>query len=123
MGHNVVMKYGPNSEKQVPCTGVLINGVSLLYNYILHHDIVHTAQLTFRKYPAIHTNYIISHCTTLQYNHKKIICMTRYLGRNEMLSMKNNEINSAAIFPVWHELPMLRCGQINVARIRRRKET
>ena len=26
-------------------------------------------KLTFRKYPAIHTNYIISHCTTLQYNH------------------------------------------------------
>ena len=25
--------------------------------------------LTFRQYPAIHTNYIISHCTTLQYNH------------------------------------------------------
>ena len=26
-------------------------------------------KLTFRKYPSIHTNYIISHCTTLQYNH------------------------------------------------------
>ena len=25
-------------------------------------------KLTFRKYPAIHTNYIISHCTTLKYN-------------------------------------------------------
>ena len=26
-------------------------------------------KLTFRQYPAIHTNYIISHCTTLQYDH------------------------------------------------------
>ena len=26
-------------------------------------------KLTFMQYPAIHTNYIISHCTTLQYNH------------------------------------------------------
>ena len=26
-------------------------------------------KLKFRKYPAIHTNYIISHSTTLQYNH------------------------------------------------------
>ena len=49
--------------------------------------------------------------------------MTRYLGRNEILNTKHNEINSAAIFPVWQELPMLRCGQINVAGIRRRQET
>ena len=28
-----------------------------------------TLKLTFRQYPAIHTNYIISHCITLQYNH------------------------------------------------------
>ena len=39
------------------------------------------------------------------------------LGRNEILNTKNNEFNSAAIFPVWHELSMLRCGQINVAGI------
>ena len=32
-------------------------------------------KLTFRQYPAIHTNYIISRCTTLQYNHNY---MTRY---------------------------------------------
>ena len=25
--------------------------------------------LTFSQYPSIHTNYIIPHCTTLQYNH------------------------------------------------------
>ena len=49
--------------------------------------------------------------------------MTRYLGRNEILNTKNNEFNSAAIFPVSHELPMLRCGQINVAGMRRRQET
>ena len=30
-------------------------------------------KLTFRQYPAIHTNYILSHCTTLQYNHNKKI--------------------------------------------------
>ena len=49
--------------------------------------------------------------------------MTRYLGRNEILDTKNNEFNSAAIFPVLHVLPMLRCGHINVAGIRRRQET
>ena len=38
--------------------------------------------------------------------------MTRYLGRNEIVNMKNNEFNSAAIFPVWHELPMLRSGRL-----------
>ena len=47
--------------------------------------------------------------------------MSRYLGRNEILNTKNNEFNSAAIFPVWHEL--LRSAQINVAGIRRRQET
>ena len=50
-------------------------------------------KLTFRQYPAIHTNYIISHFTTLQYNHNY---KTRYLGRNEILNTNNNEINSAA---------------------------
>ena len=54
-------------------------------------------KLTFMQYPAIHTNYIISHCTTLQYNHNN---MTRYLGRNEILNTNNNEFNSANIFPV-----------------------
>ena len=49
--------------------------------------------------------------------------MTRYLGRNEILNMKNNEFNSAAIFPVWHELPVLQRGKINSAGIRRRQET
>ena len=49
--------------------------------------------------------------------------MTRYLGRNEILNTKNNQFNSAAIFPIWHELPMLRRGQINVADMRRRQET
>ncbi len=33
--------------------------------------------------------------------------MTRYLGRNEILNTKNIEFKSAAIFPVWHELPRL----------------
>ena len=77
-------------------------------------------KLTFWQYPAIHTSYIISHCTTLQDNH---INMTRYLGRNEILNTKNNEFNDAAMFPVWHELPMLLRGQINVVGIRRRQET
>ena len=49
--------------------------------------------------------------------------MTRYFGRNKILNTKNNEFNSAAIFPVWHELPVLYRGQINVAGIRRRQET
>ena len=41
--------------------------------------------------------------------------MTRYFGRNGILNTKNNDFNSAVIFAVWHELLMLRCGQINVA--------
>ena len=49
--------------------------------------------------------------------------MTRYLERNDILNTKNNEFNSAAIFPVSHELYVLRCGQINVAGIRRRQDT
>ena len=49
--------------------------------------------------------------------------MTRYLGRDEILNTKKNEFNSATIFPVWHELSRLRCGQINVADIHRRQET
>ena len=47
--------------------------------------------------------------------------MTRYLGRNEILNAKNNEFNDAAMFPVWHELPRLHRGQINVAGIYRRQ--
>ena len=46
--------------------------------------------------------------------------MTRYLGRNDILNTKNNELNRAATLPVWHDLQMLRRGQINVAGIRRR---
>ena len=40
--------------------------------------------------------------------------MTGYLGRNEILNTTNNEFNNAAIFPVWHVLPMLHHDQINV---------
>ena len=36
--------------------------VMTVYEYTL-------LKLTFMKYPAIHTNYIISHSTTLPYNH------------------------------------------------------
>ena len=56
-------------------------------------------KLTFGKYPAIHTNYIISHSTTLQYSHN-IWHGRAYLGRKEILNTKNNEFNSAAIFPL-----------------------
>ena len=49
--------------------------------------------------------------------------MARYLGRNEILNTKNNEFNNAAIFSVWHELPMLRPGQINVTGIGLWQET
>ena len=77
-------------------------------------------KLIFRKYPAIHTHYIISHCTTLQYNHNNIYDTLLRQKRNFI--HKNYEFNSAAIFLVWHELPMFRRGQINVADIRRRQE-
>ena len=46
-----------------------------------------------------------------------------YLGRNEILNTKNNEFIGVAIFPVWHELPRLYSGQINMAGIGRRQET
>ena len=72
-------------------------------------------KLTFWQYPAIHTNYIISHCTTLQYNHNT--------WHEIFLNTKNNEFNDAAIFPIWHILPRLHRGQINVADIRRRQGT
>ena len=49
--------------------------------------------------------------------------MTRYLGRKEISNTKNNEFNDAAMFPVWHELPMLLRDQINVVDILRRQET
>ena len=42
------------------------------------------------------------------------------LGRKEILNTKNNEFNSAAIFQLWHDPPMLCRGQINVADIRYR---
>ena len=57
-------------------------------------------KLTFRQYPAIHTNYIISHC-------------------NKILNTKDIEFNSVAISVLCHEPPMLCRGQINVAGIRR----
>ena len=42
--------------------------------------------------------------------------MTRYkIGRNEILNTKDIEFNSVAISVLWHELPRLCRGQINVA--------
>ena len=68
------------------------------------------------QYSSIHTNYTLSNCTTLQYNHN----ITRYLGRIEILNTKDIEFNSVAISVLWHELPRLCRGHINVAGIRRR---
>ena len=49
--------------------------------------------------------------------------MIQYLGRNKILNTKKkNEFNCAAIFPVWHELPIPLRGQINVVGTRRRQE-
>ena len=64
----------------------------------LYADIYPALKLKFRKFPAIHTNYIISHRTTLQCNHN----IWHYLGRKEILNTKNNEFNSAAIFLLLH---------------------
>ena len=36
-------------------------------------DIIVTLKVKFRTYPSIHTNYIISHSTILQYNHNNIL--------------------------------------------------
>ena len=41
-------------------------------------------------------------------------------GRNEILNTQGIEFNSVAILVLWHELPRLCHGQINVAGIRRR---
>ena len=41
-------------------------------------------KLTFRKCPAIHTNYIIRHCTTLQYNHN--VWRVRYFRQKSIIS-------------------------------------
>ena len=74
-------------------------------------------KLKFSQYSSIHTNYIIPHCTTLQYNHN---ILTQYLGRNEFANAKDNEFNSAAISLLCRPPAMLFSGQINVAGIRRR---
>ena len=34
-----------------------------------HNLCVQVLKLKFSQYSSIHTNYIIPHCTTLQYNH------------------------------------------------------
>ena len=36
-------------------------------------ELVDMLKVTFMQYPAIHTNYIISHCTTLQDDHDKVL--------------------------------------------------
>ena len=61
---------------------------------------------------------MISHCTTLQYNHNKILYDT-ILGRNDILNTKDNEFNRLAISLLWNERPMFSRGQINVAGIQR----
>ena len=48
-----------------------------------------TFKLKFRKYPSIHTNYIISHSTILQYNHNisyGSYAEKKYLTRKTMIS-------------------------------------
>ena len=52
--------------------------------------------LKLRQYPAIHTNYILYHCTTLN---------TIILCRSEILNTKNNQVNSGAILALWHASP------------------
>ena len=42
------------------------------------------------------------------------------LTQNEIVNKKDNEFNIVAISLLWHELPMLCRGKINVAGIRRR---
>ena len=67
---------------------VLLTSIIMKLNLQEVKNIVsYILKVTFMQYPAVHTNYIISHCTTLQYNHNYL---TRYLGRKEMLNTKNN---------------------------------
>ena len=94
---------------------------SVKHNTNKHHHSYRSLgclKLKCRQYPAIHTNYIMSHCTT-KYN-IIIKYMTQYLGRNEMFNTKNIEFNSVAIFPLWHESSRLGRCQANVPGILRR---
>ena len=52
-------------------------------------------KLTFMQYPAIHTNYIISHCSILQYNHNI------WHGTAEKKSWTRKIINSTVV-PCLH---------------------
>ncbi len=78
-------------------------------------------RLTFRKYP-VYTP-ITLHPTAPLYNIIIIILYDTILRQKRNFKHEKNEFNCAAIFPVWHELPMLRSGQINVVGIRRRQGT
>ena len=86
--------------------GSLQRGCEYIHrNFIVRWSNWNCLKPKFTHYPAIHTNYSLSNCTTLQYNHNY---MTRYLGRNEMLNTKDIEFNSVAISVLWHELPRSR---------------
>ena len=51
---------------EIHCYVTFLNAASVIVFY-LYMSL--SLKLTFRKYPAIHNIYIISHCTTLKYNH------------------------------------------------------
>ena len=92
---------GYNSKSSSSSAGYCLSGLGelcWLANFVVLKRLILSLKLTFRQYPAIHTNYIISHCTTLQYrpNHNYL---PRFLGRNDILNTKNDDFNSVAIFP------------------------
>ena len=53
-------------------------------------------KLTFRQYPAIHTNYIISHCTTLQYNHNS------WQGTYAERKSWTRKLTNSTVLPSFH---------------------
>ena len=74
--------------------GVVVAVVHLDVNMVKR---THQVKLTFRQYPAIHTNYIISYCTTIQYNHNIWHC---YIGKKQ--NFKTRKIMNSTVSPSCH---------------------
>ena len=80
---------------------------------ILLTSILFVFEISFLpKYRVNYYDYIIKWCFGIYCNGCVSLDIAHILAlsRNNILNTKNTEINSAAIFPVWHELTMLHGG-------------
>ena len=73
-------------------------------------------ELTFRQYPTIYTPITLYPTAPL---YSIIIIYDTLLRQRQKINTKDIELNSVAISVLWHELPRLWRGQINVTGIRR----